>query len=706
MLNKVWGPFTFIISRLKYAQKFILISVLFMIPILLSLYNLISSKQEEIKKLESEIAGVEQVAELMPLMLQIQQHRGLVNGYLNGNDAAKPSIEAKQQEIHEMIEQTEANFDKQGLPKTYEQWISVKEDWETIRRSYESLAASDSFDRHSQLVKQIEELIVSSADESGLSLDNEINSFYMVKLTVEELPALIEGSAVIRGRGNGVLASKTLTDELKLELLLESNESQRALAGLNKSLFKISEYNRVTSEELLKQGERAAQSIENYLELLDQEIINQASLSMDPDSYFSKGTETIESAAELFRLASTGLLQLLQERIDASIADRNVTFMITFATLILVAIFYVAFYRSVMETVHTLKQRAEAMAKGDFSQEIVLHTRDELQLVGNALNEMQKEMNLVLGHNQKIAEMTLQSSRQLSDISLESANNMQQVAVSVQGLSEGTAVQDRAVTEMATAMNEMSIGVMRIAEAASDVAHLAMKTSENAELGNQQLEETANQMASIQKTQAESSQIVAQLDEYSVHIHDIIDAIMDVSQQTRLLSLNANIEAARAGVHGTGFGVVAKEIGKLAEETSRSANSIFELLHEIRSLIGQTVAAMESMHKETNAGMESIERTKASIHRILSDIQLVNEQIQEVSAISEEISAETEQVTASIAEISDVSHKTSYEAETMAAAAEEQLASMEQIQSSAQQLKDMSQQLENELNKFILQDLT
>ncbi|MGZ0052398.1 methyl-accepting chemotaxis protein [Brevibacillus gelatini] len=528
----------------------------------------------------------------------------------------------------------------------------------------------------------------------------------MMKLIVQELPDLIEGSAVIRGRGNGVLASKTLTNDIKLQLLLESTKSKEALANLNKSLTKIADLNSSAYGELLKKGEQASQDIQHFLGLLDQEILNKQEISMEPDAFFTEGTTAIESAAEVFQLATVQLDQVLQARLNDAIATRNITLGITAAVLILVAIFYVAFYRNVMETVNVLKERAEAMAKGDFSQDIVLHTKDELQLVGIAFNEMQKSMNRVLSNNQKIAATTFQASRQLSDIAHESTMTMQQVAASVQGVSEGTNSQKRATSETATTMNEMSVGVLRIAEAASEVANLALRANEHAEHGNQQLVETVNQMASIKKTQVESSQIVAKLDEHSVNIGRIIDAIMEVANQTKLLALNANIEAARAGEHCRGFAVVAQEVGKLAEETSKSGESISELLNVIRSLIGETVSAMDSMQTETNLGMESIERSKVAINRILHDIKLVSEQIQEVSATSEEMSAEMEEITASIEEVSNISHNTSDEAETMAAAAEEQLASMEQIQSSANELKNMSQELSDDLSKFILRDLT
>lgn len=706
MLDKFLSPFTSIITRLKYGQKFMLISLLFLIPIAILLAIWISTQQNDLKTMKNERIGLEQVEDLMPFILRVQEHRGLVNGYLNGNKEAKAQIEAKQQEISQLIEEIDHHFLEHGLPQSYEKWNSLKKEWEVLLSSYEGLKATESFDRHSDLVSLAKELIVLSADESSLSLDNEINSYYLMKMTVEELPQLIESAAVFRGQGNGVLVTRKLSNDMAVQLQVEVSMSEVELDNLNKSLAKIYELNNTMNEELLKKGEQTVQNLQQFLGLLDEEILNPNGMSMDANVFFEEGTTAIKSAGELFELAAIELDDKLQERIHDITTVRNIFLLITAVVLLLVFQFYVSFYRSVIETVRTLKQRAEAMAQGDFSQDIVLPTKDELQLVGIAFNEMQRSMNRVLSNSQQIAATTFQASLKLSEISNESTMAMQQVAVAVQEVSEGTTSQKRTTAETSATMNEMAIGVQRVAEAASEVAMIAMKANDHADHGNQQLVETVNQMTSIKKTQLESSQIVTKLDEHSAQIEQIIQVIMDIANQTKLLPLNANIEAARAGEHGRGFAVVAQEVGKLAEETSKSGETISELLNVIRSLVGDTVAAMNSMQTETNAGMDSIERSQAAIDRILNEVKLVSERIQEVSATSEEMSAEMEEVTASIAEISDISHQTSDEAENMAAAAEEQLASMEQIQSSAEELRDMSRKLQEDLSKFILREDT
>lgn len=162
MLDKFLSPFTSIITRLKYGQKFMLISLLFLIPIAILLAIWISTQQNDLKTMKNERIGLEQVEDLMPFILRVQEHRGLVNGYLNGNKESKAQIEAKQQEISQLIEEMDHHFLEHGLPQSYEKWNSLKKEWEVLLNSYEGLKATESFDRHSDLVSLAKELIVLS----------------------------------------------------------------------------------------------------------------------------------------------------------------------------------------------------------------------------------------------------------------------------------------------------------------------------------------------------------------------------------------------------------------------------------------------------------------------------------------------------------------------------------------------------------------
>lgn len=703
MLDTLLKPFTSLVSRMKYGQKFIFISILFLAPIIYLFTTWVVEQQREINYLQGEQVGIEQIEQVWPLAIQIQQHRGLVSDYLNDNTTLLANIKAKQVEIKQLIDRINLQFNKEKYPQSYKQFQSIVSKWSQLELTYDQYPEAESYDLHSDLVKEVLAAITLLSDESYLTLDTQIDTYYMMRLLVDDLPVLIETTGVIRGKGNAALITKQLSNDAYLQLQLRKSISQGASNELVNTISRLDNSHPGKYKELLDQLANVYTLSNNYIALLDHEILEADSYKISNEDYYNQGAAAIEEMSKGYVLLGKNMTEQLQTRIDSSTSSRNMALSVMIVIFLLIMLIYVSFYRNVIETVRNLKERAEAMAEGDFSQDIVLNTKDELRQVGEAFNSMQYAMSIVLENNQGIAKTTFHSSSQLAIIAQESSTAMKQVAESVQHVSDGTVRQTRTTSETAKAMNEMAIGVSRIAEAASEVALVAVRASENALLGDQQLTETVKQMDSIKKSQDLSAGVVRRLEEHSAQISKIIDAIMDIASQTKLLALNANIEAARAGEYGRGFTVVAQEVGKLAEETTTSGKSISELLGEIRGLVNENVEAMKSMQLETNSGLESVHRSKNTIDRILEDIKIVSGQIQDVSATSEEMSAEMQEVTSSIAEVAHISELNSNEAETMAAAAEEQLASMEQIEYSAKELKQMSAQLQDDLSKFILQ---
>lgn len=703
MSTLILKPFIAVISRLKYAQKFILLSLLFVGPLVFLLSIWLLGLQKDIKIAEKEEVGVAYIESLVPLMLHIQQHRGLANGYLNGDTASESKLVEKEKQIT-------ANIDLIGKEQakiaaeldTAESWALVQSEWKELQATTITLTAKDSFNRHSALIQNVLDLIIHTADQSGLTMDPEIDSYYLIDMMVNRLPVLIELTGQTRGQGNGILARKQIATDEKINLMIEKNQIENALQGIEKALDKVNGFNASLGKQLEGTGKQNVESVDRFLNALDNHILNASSMSMAPADFFAEGTKTIEDSVSLFNVVSAELSRLLDERIGTLSSHRNNMLLIIGLSLLLVGLFYMAFYRNVRSTIQMLQVGAAKLAAGDLSERLDLQTKDELRYVGDSFNLMADALNDLLRRNQEISEQVAASSQQLTAVSVESTEVMQQIALSVNSISDGAEVQRRASEENALAMNEMAVAITRIAETASEVSESASDATNGAKLGEKKLHDSLNQMNRIQQAVLKSGEIVTKLNEHSNEINSIVSVIMEISSQTHLLSLNANIEAARAGEHGRGFMVVATEVGKLAEQTTQSAKSIAALVEDVRTLVGGVVASMEETTHVTEQGLETNEEAVQAIGTILNSVRLVADQIQEVSAAAEQVSAGTEQVTAAFTEMVDISKHTADETRNMAAAAEEQLASMEEVQASSEMLSGSAQQLQDELGKFIL----
>lgn len=702
MLETVLKPFTFLLNRLRYAQKFILISLLFSIPIVYFTIVWFNDLQKDITNLKSETKGIEEITNVWPLVLEIQQHRGLAYGLLNGKSDAKQQLVDKQAEIAALITKIDTQFDQSSFPLSYQEWSDTTNNWNDLGDNYSAMAASTSFDEHSVIVKQLLSIIQSIADESNLTLDTSIDTYYMKNLFVHDLPNLVESTSILRGKGNGILAAKQLTVDTATDLRVETMIADTFINAINQTALKLSSNDEVKYEQIVSELNNLEQIVANYMNTVHSGILEATTFNVQADDYFNQGTQVITEINTIMTSLKQGLSDVIDNRYHALTQVRNITILSMIFIGLLIIMTYIAFYINVIRTVNVIKDRAKAMAFGDFSKKITVQTRDELRDVAVAINEMQRSLNRVLLKNQNVSNHTLQASRDLSNIAKESTEAMKQVANSVQIVSDGTKQQTRTTGETSVAMNEMAIGVNRIAEAASEVAFIAIRANEHAILGDNQLSDSVQQMESIKQSQLQSAQVVQNLEEHSMQIKNTIHIIMEIAKQTKILALNANIEAARAGEHGRGFQVVAQEVRQLAEQTTQSGSEIAQLLDKVHTLVQENVEAMEAMKDQTNHGLESIHRSKATIDHILREISSVSEQIQEVSATSEQMSAEMEEASASITEVASISEQSAKEAEAMAAAAEEQLASMEQIQSSVTELESMTTSIQKDLAVFTL----
>jgi methyl-accepting chemotaxis protein len=178
--------------------------------------------------------------------------------------------------------------------------------------------------------------------------------------------------------------------------------------------------------------------------------------------------------------------------------------------------------------------------------------------------------------------------------------------------------------------------------------------------GETSIEETVKIMHLLNKSAEQTAVRMKTLGELSIGILDIIRVLQDISSQTNLLALNAAIEAARAGDHGRGFGVVAKEVRKLSEESKESAEKVRKNIMEIKHEIDELMAEVEMDNKITIKGQGQVQSTKEIFHSIRTTVQSLDEENQEVYIKSTEmskLSQNIEEVTLPIAKNREIISK-------------------------------------------------
>lgn len=168
----------------------------------------------------------------------------------------------------------------------------------------------------------------------------------------------------------------------------------------------------------------------------------------------------------------------------------------------------------------------------------------------------------------------------------------------------------------------------------------------------------------------ETSALINELSSLSAEANRMNEAIADISRQTNLLSLNASIEASRAGEHGKGFAVVAGEVRTLSMQSKQSADEIGATIGKMLDLIAKSTSLMnDKVRNQVGEGMRISQEASATISNIEQYTTHIVDQIQDISAVSEQLSASTEEVSATVAAMNHISKVSADSAQTTSAAA-------------------------------------
>ncbi len=413
-----------------------------------------------------------------------------------------------------------------------------------------------------------------------------------------------------------------------------------------------------------------------------------------------KKIETEALYVQLADLAEAAAKQSNEENIQAGAVSKTVSIISVTTAVVVLILLSLFIIRSITRPIRDLQHLMEQAADGDFTSVGTHLYRDEAGALTRSYNTMVESLSGLVKRIAENAVTLAASSEQLLASSEQSAQTTQHIAGQIQDISSGTESQARGTAEISRTMEEMNIGIQRIAESASELAADSQDSERNVASGHDKLEEAIREMEQIHRSIGSLSEVVTSLNEKSASIGDITDTIKAIAEQTSLLSLNAAIEAARAGEEGRGFAVVAAEVKKLAEQTQESSASVSGLIQDIQSETKIAFQGMELSRNQAENGRVVMSDVSRVFDGIMSSTRHLSVQLHEVSAVTEEMSASSEQVLATVESTAVIAGTAKDMSQSVAAAADEQLASVQEVTGSAAYLSKLAQDLQTSIERF------
>ena len=343
--------------------------------------------------------------------------------------------------------------------------------------------------------------------------------------------------------------------------------------------------------------------------------------------------------------------------------------------ILILGIWYVIFFARVL--VKDIKSVQISIDNADLNTQFNTSRQDEM-------GELQHSFDRFVG---SIRDTLLQVSETAASVASASA----EISSSTEEMAAGSQEQTTQSEEIARAVEQMAKTIAVNSENAGETAHTAEQAKSAAEQGGMVVTETVGEMKQIANVVRESAGTIQNLGKSSDQIGEIIGVIEHIADQTNLLALNAAIEAARAGEQGRGFAVVADEVRKLAEQTTKATKQIAGMIQQIQSDSHGAVKSMANATKQVDAGIVLADRAGASLQEIVRTSQKVTDMVTQIAVANEEQSSSSEQISKNMEAIATVTQQTASGTQQIARAAEDLNRLTEALQQLVSQFKLTSQ---------------
>ena len=419
--------------------------------------------------------------------------------------------------------------------------------------------------------------------------------------------------------------------------------------------------------------------------------------------YCEKFESTRESLSAMSDIIATWA-EKEREILADSIKHRVIVSFSSFAVIaVILCVLATLISMVIAKSMTEMTERLEVLSHNDLSQDTgTINQNDEIGKMMHAFAEMQRNLADVIGRLKHTADGLVQSCRVMDQNTDEAAMSMNDINNAAGELADTATQTASNVEDVSRRMDDIN-GIMQRSVATAENLNTASTEINAVTDDGVKIVDTLTKINSQSLEAFETIfRAIANIQDSADKISGASDLISSVAEQTNLLSLNASIEAARAGDAGRGFAVVAEEIRQLSDESASSVDTINTLLAELQQNTNDAIEKSNLVKNLVDKQSESVRDTRGSFDHIVNSVRKVEEAIAEIRNINGELDTGIRNITELVESLSAASEENAATAEELSATSDVVNRNVEELRTTQESINSASDELEEIVHLFKL----
>lgn len=682
------------LNKLKIYQRLLLIVLPFLLPIGMLLVSVAQTIDASIEFAEKEAAGnavQRPLTEMLHALSRIRAEPGQASTLVSRVDDAFARLRPVHDRYQDLLE-----MESKGLAKRERQHLAydaMLAEWNALKQSYRQGDADEIAGREETMISHVRGWIAHVGDTSNLILDPDLDSYYVMDVTLLALPQTLDRLSVAQSRVTGYVndplnRSGDKTEIAVLARMLREADHDRVIGSLNVALTEDPNFYETspTLEKTLKPlMEDYSKKTKAANDMMEQIVVNNV---VTQESAIRLLNEVDRAAFALFGAAITELDQLLARRIESYEAQKTKLIGEAVVALLFACVVFFFVFRSLADPLAALRNALMHLGKDelditvphtDLPEEIGEMARAVDQLRRNSIHARELETEQAREHerkglrSRKMEELTQTFSRSVTEAINMVASAATELHHSCEQLNALISDAGKLAAEIGSSSSVTSTNIQTVASAAEEMAASIREISSQVNRSGGTIRDA------VDETQR-ANQSAENMSRVSVAIGDVTSLIQDIASQINLLALNATIESARAGEAGKGFAVVASEVKKLAQQTTQATEEI-----------ASQIAGVQEVAQQMNGVLHTVKGSVARVDEFNSSIASA---VEEQTAVTNEIVSNMHHATSGVTVIDESIQRLTYNANNTQAA-------VTQVFSASKMLSRQAEELKQQIDDYI-----